>query len=136
MASRGVRNNNPGNIRLGSDWQGLSDRQEDKSFCQFVSMPYGIRAIMRILNSYVNMHKLHTVSDIIHRWAPSNENDSKAYSAFVAKALGVTPTTELTKFNKEFFINITKAIVDYENDGSADVITDADYEQAYRLAGL
>ena len=39
MASRGVRNNNPCNIRLGSDWQGLSDRQEDKSFCPFVSMP-------------------------------------------------------------------------------------------------
>lgn len=33
---RGLRNNNPGNIRLSKDkWQGLRERQEDKEFFQF-----------------------------------------------------------------------------------------------------
>lgn len=32
---RGLRNNNPGNIRLSKDkWQGLRERQEDKDGCQ------------------------------------------------------------------------------------------------------
>ncbi|MEQ2017041.1 structural protein, partial [Photorhabdus bodei] len=37
--SRGIRNNNPGNIRWGDDWQGLipASQRTDKSFCQFVS---------------------------------------------------------------------------------------------------
>lgn len=43
---RGLRNNNPGNIRLSKDkWQGLRERQEDKEFFQFVSIEWGYRAL-------------------------------------------------------------------------------------------
>ena len=44
---RGIRNNNPANIRRGSTWKGLvpflvdsvtNQRYYDKSFCQFKSM--------------------------------------------------------------------------------------------------
>ncbi len=38
-ASRGIRNNNPGNIRRGDDWLGLvqADKCTDKDFCQFTA---------------------------------------------------------------------------------------------------
>lgn len=50
---RGLRNNNPGNIRLSKDkWQGLRERQEDKEFFQFVSIEWGYRALMRTLQNY------------------------------------------------------------------------------------
>ena len=42
---RGLRNNNPGNIRITKDkWQGLREKQTDKEFFQFVEMKWGYRA--------------------------------------------------------------------------------------------
>lgn len=51
---RGIRNNNPGNIRWGSDWQGLISEEErtDKSFCQFQDPVYGLRAMVKIIFTY------------------------------------------------------------------------------------
>ena len=37
---RGIRNNNPGNIRLGDNWQGMKESQSDKSFVQFESVSH------------------------------------------------------------------------------------------------
>ena len=43
--SRGLRNNNPLNIRHSADkWEGTRIVQTDKSFVQFTSMAYGYRA--------------------------------------------------------------------------------------------
>jgi hypothetical protein len=37
---RGIRNNNPGNLRRNSDpWQGLAERQGDVEFFTFKSIP-------------------------------------------------------------------------------------------------
>ncbi len=81
---RGLRNNNPLNIRHSADrWQGAVETQTDKDFVQFQSMAYGYRAAWRILNTYykkLKERKKHfTVENIIHRWAPPTENDTKAY---------------------------------------------------------
>lgn len=47
---RGIRNNNPGNIRRSSDpWQGLAKEQIDREFFKFKSSVYGIRALARLL---------------------------------------------------------------------------------------
>ena len=49
---RGLRNNNPGNIRITKDkWQGLREKQEDKSFFQFTEMKWGYRALIRTLQN-------------------------------------------------------------------------------------
>jgi len=49
---RGIRNKNPGNIKLGTDWDGLADEQSDPTFCIFKEAVWGIRALMRILLVY------------------------------------------------------------------------------------
>ena len=50
---RGLRNNNPLNIRLtGTCWQGMSKEQTDGTFVQFTTMAYGYRAAWRILFTY------------------------------------------------------------------------------------
>ena len=41
---RGIRNHNPGNIKLGTAWDGLSDEQNDDVFCQFKEPVWGLRA--------------------------------------------------------------------------------------------
>ena len=44
--SRGLRNNNPLNIRLSATtvWQGEIRPSQDRSFCQFRTMAYGYPA--------------------------------------------------------------------------------------------
>ena len=66
---RGIRNMNPGNIKLGTDWDGLADEQSDPTFCVFKETVWGIRALMRILLVYRFSHKKYNVDDIISRWA-------------------------------------------------------------------
>ena len=84
MKSRGIRNNNPLNIRHSADrWQGARMEQKDRSFVQFQSMAYGYRAAWKVLESYwKHFHRQRqpfTVESIIRRWAPPSENHTDAY---------------------------------------------------------
>ena len=93
--SRGIRNNNPLNIRHSADrWQGARIEQTDPSFMQFESMAMGYRAAWKILESYwKHFHRTgqpYTVTTIIRRWAPPKENDTQAYirSVLLLSGLG------------------------------------------------
>lgn len=81
---RGIRNNNPLNIRHSADrWEGARKEQTDRSFVQFESMAYGYRAAWKVLESYWKYFKERrepfTVENIIRRWAPPTENDTEVY---------------------------------------------------------
>ena len=92
MEPRGIRNCNPGNIRITKDkWQGLRDVQTDKEFFQFVSMAYGYRALIKTLQNYRRLHDCWTIGDFIRRWAPSTENDTLSYIRTVCGKMGVPP---------------------------------------------
>ena len=79
MIPRGIRNNNPLNIRRGTNWKGLSKTQNDPSFCQFDSMTYGLRAGLIIIRTYMHRYNLNTIFEIVSRWAPPKENNTDAY---------------------------------------------------------
>ena len=92
--SRGLRNNNPLNIRHSADrWQGARINQTDKAFVQFTSMAYGYRAVWKILDTYCltfkKEGKAYNVRNIIGRWAPPTENDTDAYVRAVVKLSGL-----------------------------------------------
>ena len=88
MAPRGLRNNNPLNIRRSRDkWLGLSPTQRDTGFFQFVDLVYGYRAAGKLLQNYQRLHKLYNLNGLIARWAPAKENNTKAYVARVAREL-------------------------------------------------
>lgn len=89
MIPRGIRNNNPLNIRRGSNWIGLSKTQNDPSFCQFDSMTYGLRAGLIIIRTYMTRYKLHSVHTIVSRWAPPKENDTDSYVKSVASMMKI-----------------------------------------------
>ena len=97
MTPRGIRNNNPLNIRQTSDkWQGLMPIQADPAFFQFQSMEYGWRAAFRLLTrTYYEKYRLDTITKIIGRWAPPSENDTKAYIAAIARMTGISPDASL-----------------------------------------
>jgi hypothetical protein len=123
---RGIRNNNPGNIRWSNDqWKGLipKDQASDKSFCVFRSPEYGIRAMARILRKYttykgmpgVGKPNIDTVREIINRWAPAIENDTEAYIQSVAKNLGTTANAPIDVFDNAIMLKLLKAIITHEN---------------------
>ena len=90
MESRGIRNNNPLNIRhSAARWEGARIEQTDKSFVQFQTMAYGYRAAWKVLESYWKHFKRQrqpfTVAHIIARWAPPSENHTDAYVSTVLK---------------------------------------------------
>ena len=93
MLPRGIRNNNPLNIRRSKDqWQGLRAVQTDAQFCQFESLEYGWRAAFKLLTrTYYHTYRLFTIRGIVSKWAPANENNTKAYIANVSKMTGIGP---------------------------------------------
>ena len=88
--ARCVRNCNPLNIRRGAArWQGMSKREDDIDFEQFLTMAYGWRAAFILLGrTYYEKYHLDTIRKIISRWAPECENNTKAYINYVAKQVG------------------------------------------------
>lgn len=80
--TRGIRNNNPGNIDYNSanQWQGQlpHDPNIEKRFCRFESEIYGIRALMKLLSNY-HKNGYQSVYRTIDRWAPNVENNTSAY---------------------------------------------------------
>lgn len=113
---RGIRNNNPGNIRHGQPWQGLREVQTDSGFAQFVSMEYGIRALCKTLFTYADKYGLRNVAGIVSRWAPpADKNDTPAYIKFVSGQMGVNPLQEFNVRDPELLFKLVRAIIRQEN---------------------
>ncbi|WP_027721209.1 hypothetical protein [Maridesulfovibrio zosterae] len=110
---RGIRNNNPGNIRHGEKWDGLTEVQPDHSFCTFVSPEYGIRAMGKILLTYQHRYNLDTVAKIINRWAPPVENNTSAYAVHVAEVLDMDPDERISVHSN--LQGLVLAIIQHEN---------------------
>ena len=95
---RGIRNNNPGNIkRSGESWEGLANpgdmtdyQRRETVFCVFSEPVWGLRAMGRVLLNYQTKHRLTTVAAMIGRWAPpDDDNKTKAYVSFVAQRMNI-----------------------------------------------
>lgn len=114
--SRGLRNNNPLNIRRNSTkWQGLSEEQKDKAFFTFIAPEWGYRAAIKTLQNYRRIHGLTTVRQWISRWAPPVENDTEAYIRFVCDKAEVGEKCEPNLHNKEVMCRIVAAMSHMEN---------------------
>lgn len=128
-APRGVKNNNPGNIRISANaWRGKLANNTDGSFEQFETMDLGARAHLKNLQAYFKCG-LNTVELILNTWAPPSENHTKAYVEYVAKQIGVSPDAEL-KPTKELLVNIGFAMSKMEN-GLTKHITKLNYVNGF-----
>ncbi|MEZ8167941.1 MULTISPECIES: virion protein [unclassified Vibrio] len=91
---RGVRNNNPLNIRESkgdtTQWKGEALLDSDKAFEEFKNPAFGFRAGARVLRSY-ERQGFCTLSEMINRFAPDHENDTDHYIKFVSQKTGITP---------------------------------------------
>lgn len=112
----GLKLSNPLNIkRSGASWAGKSAVQGHPVFETFDSAYYGIRAAARILINYGRIHKLDTLAEIIHRWAPpDDDNDTGNYVDFVASKLDVKPDTALNLEDEDVLTALVKAMMHME----------------------
>lgn len=124
--TRGVRNNNPGNIDFNkaNQWQGQLGIEEGvptPRFARFDSAENGIRALGKLLQTYQSKYGLKTVKAIINRWAPPGENDTGAYVSAVQQSIklstGKDATGELTLTDPAVMTGLVKAIIKHENAG-------------------
>ena len=66
-------------------------------FVRFSSLTYGLRAAFCILRTYRNKYKAVCIEDIITRWAPPTENDTRKYISDVCKLTGFGGKERLTE---------------------------------------
>jgi hypothetical protein len=139
---RGYRNNNPGNIRIGSRWLGLADpeqmskfpfQQRESAFCVFCEPEWGLRAICSLMGRYKTDYGLDTPRKIISRWAPaSDNNDVESYSAQIAAALNIDRDGIVDVANDEVLIALIRAIARHEN-GDTPPYADVQFRTALLL---
>ncbi len=89
---RGIRNNNPGNIRFSpsNTWIGQEGKDKD-DFCIFATMELGIRAMTKIFETYHEKHGCDMLFEYIRKWAPPTENNLPAYISHVCDLMGRGP---------------------------------------------
>ena len=117
MAPRGIRNNNPGNIEHGDDWNGLATTQRDARFCTFTEPEFGVRAMCKIFFTYFKreMDNDLTISEILTQWAPPHENPTATYIDNVAKWTGFDKDEALDLKDAEVLAAVAIAIARQEN---------------------
>ncbi len=122
--SRGLRNCNPGNIRLTSRqglYRGEKTPSSDPAFRQFNTMEWGYRALFVLLYTYQTRHNLHTPREIISRWAPPQENHTEAYIRALCEMTGLSEEERLEVTDRETMMRFAAAISRVENGKEADL---------------
>lgn len=117
---RGIRNNNPLNIRVGNSWRGEVSHSTDKSFEQFQTMEHGIRAGFIILKNYIKKYDRNTIRKIISAWAPANENNTEYYIMTVTRLSGIAPEQPIRFEDKDAMLGIVAAMILVECGRSVD----------------
>lgn len=111
---RGLRNNNPLNIRHSKVTYTGEIPGPDKSFKRFAAMFWGYRAAFRVIQTYIRKYDRNTIRLIIERWAPPSENDTEAYIRNVEKLSGIHETVPFSETD-ERLIKVVAAMSEQEN---------------------
>lgn len=113
--TRGIRNNNPGNIRKGSSkWEGEIG-VDDKGFIVFKEMKYGVRACMKLVRNYI-LSGHDTIRKIISRWAPSSDNNpTESYISYVSTQIGIGSNTKISADDWDKLCKVVVSICYFES---------------------
>lgn len=118
---RGIRNNNPGNlVKTSIPWTGKvpAEQNTDSRFEQFRDyngVPghiWGLRALFKDVRGDVERKGLNTIRRLIGTYAPPHENNTAAYIATVAAAVGISADAPIAATH---YPALVAAIVKHEN---------------------
>ena len=122
---RGIRNNNPMNVLRfeNSSWVGMSKDQPDSRFLKFDKPFYGYRAGIIIIARTYHQRGWRSIAAILEHYAPSTENNTKAYIKAVVSHVqnagfnGIGKLTELpapSEDSRRLWVEIVIAIHNVE----------------------
>lgn len=129
---RGIRNNNPGNLKISSSpWRGKipPERNTDGTFEQFQNYAYGLRAMIKLLLNYMGDGKT-TIRQIIRKYAPSTDNNTEAYVQAVSQAINFLPDTPLPA-TRTVVSALVRSMARHENGMNA--VTQRQLNEAWNL---
>lgn len=133
---RGIRNNNPGNLRASR----LASEKED-GFSTFATMADGYQAMAEQLKMYGNAG-LNNVASIVTKYAPASENNTAAYIDSVVSAMrkdlgtkDLGATTSIDLGDQRVLKALVDAMIDHENGrGASDYFNGSAYSAAIAAA--
>lgn len=122
---RGIRNNNPLNIRKGCSWKGERPVQSDKQFEEFASIEFGVRAAIKLIRNHIDGSIGHrkpcvNISQLISVWAPPSENNTEAYIKAVERMTGINRYQRIYSNNRDVISRIVQAMAKVETGCSLD----------------
>ncbi len=118
---RGIRNNNPGNIRPNNryKWQGQTGIDNEGSlegYIIFDTYHNGLRAMALNLKNQYRLHRLNTIQSIINKYAPATDNnDPDSYAAFVAEQSGFNTDQIIDMRSNAVIVKLMKPMIRMEN---------------------
>jgi hypothetical protein len=127
-APRGIRNNNPLNLRESPGdktiWLYERTTDDDPEFEEFDIPEGGIRAAAITIRTYVKKYGVNSVRQLIQRWAPpvgkrpdgtSYTQDTRAYINVVCNALGVDADEQIDLLHWDNMLILLKTMIRHEN---------------------
>lgn len=116
---RGIRNNNPLNIRKGCDWRGERPAQVDRDFEEFSSMEFGVRAAIKLVCNHIRGltsagRPCDNLNKLIFAWAPPTENNTGAYVKAVEQMTGINRYQRIYANNRVMVSRIVQAMAKVE----------------------
>lgn len=120
--SRGLRNNNPGNIRRTGRTRYRGERPEsrDAQFREFIAPEWGYRAMFVLLYTYHKRYGLSTPRELIERWAPPCENHTENYIRAVCEEVGIAAEEPIGLLDGPLMCRFVGAMSRVENGAKAD----------------
>jgi hypothetical protein len=113
-ATRGIRNNNPGNLTYVGQ-EGATREDGEGRFAKFKTQREGLEALAKQLRAYGG-RGLDTIREVVTTYAPASENDTKSYINQLAQFMGIDPDEKFdVRSDPAALAMLMKGIIKHEN---------------------
>lgn len=116
---RGLRNNNPLNIRYVAKnrWQGRvpAALRKDEDFEEFIALYWGFRAAFILIFNYMSKYGKDTIEEIISTWAPASDGNATGwYIEEVAERIGIPSDEHISFRNGKIMMQLVQEMARVE----------------------
>ncbi|EEQ2999980.1 lytic transglycosylase domain-containing protein [Escherichia coli] len=131
--SRGVRNNNPGNLNFAGQKGATLESGPNARFASFPTMLEGIAALDRQVMLYLKRGK-NTIDQIIDIYAPSSDgNNTSSYKSYLSQYTGLGVKEKIDGSNFEVMKKLIQGIINHENGAAAKAVSVEDVIRALAM---
>lgn len=124
--TRGIRNNNPGNINFAGQAGALKEGGADGRFAVFPTMVDGVAALDKQLNLYLSRGK-NTISQIVSTYAPgADKNNEAAYRSYLSRVTGLGANDKIDGSNTAEIVRLIRGIIGMENGNQGNLVNNND----------